>query len=316
VHLRRRVRADRAGDEAGVHAVDRRLSGRIDWQDDEHGGAVERLAERRRESLGPCVAVRLEHRDDPALRIRGVRRVEKRAELGRMMSVVVDDDDAVRFALDLEPPPDALELGEPLPDPLRGHVEFAPHRGGGERVVHVVQPRHVERDLPQVQKGMSSGTLRAAVRLPSDAENAARVGRVEFLDNSVQSGSGTVSLRATVANADQHFWPGQLVNVRLVLATEKAAVLIPSQAAQISQQGPFVYVVKADETAELRFVKLGQTHGDHVVVMEGISVHERVVVTGQMLVRPGIKVQVATGSRPGSAANASNKMNGVAGEGQ
>jgi membrane fusion protein, multidrug efflux system len=167
-----------------------------------------------------------------------------------------------------------------------------------------------ERDLPQVQKGMSNGTLKAAVRLPSDAENAARVGRVEFLDNSVQSGSGTVTLRATVANPDHHFWPGQLVNVRLVLATDKAAVLVPSQATQISQQGPFVLVVKPDDTAEFRPVKLGQPQGDQVVVTAGISPDERVVLTGQMLVRPGIKVRVDSGAPAPSALNADNKMKG------
>jgi membrane fusion protein, multidrug efflux system len=167
-----------------------------------------------------------------------------------------------------------------------------------------------ERDLPQVQKGMSNGTLKAAVRLPSDAENAARGGRVEFLDNSVQNGSGTVTLRATVPNSDHHFWPGQLVNVRLVLATDKAAVLIPSQATQISQQGPFVLVVKPDDTAEFRPVKLGQPQGDQVVVTAGISPDERVVLTGQMLVRPGIKVRVDSGAPGPSALNANSKMKG------
>jgi len=167
-----------------------------------------------------------------------------------------------------------------------------------------------ERDLPQVQRGLAKGTLKAAVRLPSDPENAARGGRVEFLDNSVQSGSGTVALRATVANADHHFWPGQLVNVRLVLATNKAAVLIPSQAAQISQQGPFVQVVKSDDTAEFRPVKLGQRQGDQVEVMAGILPNERVVLTGHMLVRPGIKVRVDSGSPGPLALNAKNKMKG------
>src|SRR6201982_2898797 len=121
-----------------------------------------------------------------------------------------------------------------------------------------------EGDLPRVQKQMSSGILRAAVRLPSDAENAARSGRVEFLDNAVQNGSGTVNLRATMSNADHHFWPGQFVDVKLVLSTEKGAVLIPNQAAQISQQGSFVYVVKSDDTAELRPLKVGQRPGDDV----------------------------------------------------
>jgi len=153
-----------------------------------------------------------------------------------------------------------------------------------------------EGDLPAVQRQMSSGTLRAEVRLPGDSENAVRTGRVEFLDNAVQNGSGTVNLRATLSNSDRHFWPGQFVDVKLVLTTEKAAVLIPNQAAQISQQGPFVYVVKSDDTAELRPVKLGQRQGDQVVVTEGVARTERVVFAGQMLVRPGGKVRVDAGS--------------------
>jgi len=162
-----------------------------------------------------------------------------------------------------------------------------------------------ESDLPAVQKQMSSGTLKAAVRLPSDLETSARTGRVEFLDNAVQNGSGTVNLRATMSNSDRHFWPGQFVDVKLVLSTEKGAVLIPNQAAQISQQGPFVYVVKADDTAELRPVKLGQRQGDNVVVTEGIAANERIVLAGQMLIRPGGKVRIE-GNGPPSAAPGAN----------
>jgi multidrug efflux system membrane fusion protein len=166
-----------------------------------------------------------------------------------------------------------------------------------------------ESDLPGVQKQMSRGGLKAAVRIPSDQESGATVGRVEFLDNAVQNGSGTVNLRATIPNAGHHFWPGQFVDVKLVLTTEKAAVLIPNQATQISQQGTFVYVVKADDTAELRPVKLGQRQGDEVVVTEGVGANERVVVAGQMLVRPGGKVRVDAGS-PASADNKTNQAAG------
>jgi membrane fusion protein, multidrug efflux system len=150
-----------------------------------------------------------------------------------------------------------------------------------------------ERDLTEVQKEMGRGTLKALVRLPADAENSTRPGRVEFLDNSVQNATGTVNLRATMANTDRHFWPGQFVNVKLVLATEKGAVLIPNQAAQMSQQGPFVFVVKSDDTAELRPVTLGQRQGDNVVITKGLAPGERVVLAGQLLVRPGSKVHVA-----------------------
>jgi multidrug efflux system membrane fusion protein len=164
-----------------------------------------------------------------------------------------------------------------------------------------------ESDLPAVQKQMSSGTLKAAVRLPSDPENAARVGRVEFLDNAVQNGSGTVNLRATMSNSDRHFWPGQFVDVKLVLSTEKGAVLIPNQAAQISQQGPFVYIVKSDDTAELRPVKLGQRQGENVVVTDGVAANERIVLAGQMLIRPGGKVRVGGSSPSAPGADADNQ---------
>jgi multidrug efflux system membrane fusion protein len=156
-----------------------------------------------------------------------------------------------------------------------------------------------ERDLPEVQKEMSRGSLKALVRLPSDPENRARTGKLTFLDNTVQNGTGTINLRATMSNPDHHFWPGQFVNVRLVLATQKGAVLIPNQATQISQKGPFVYVVKPDGSADLRPVTLGQRQGENVVVTQGVVAGENVIVTGQLTVAPGGKVRVDTGAAPG-----------------
>ena len=161
-----------------------------------------------------------------------------------------------------------------------------------------------ERDLPRVRKEMAGGTLQAQVRIPSDPENRARNGKLTFLDNAVQNGTGTVFLRATLSNPDHHFWPGQFVNVRLVLDTQKGAVLVPNQATQISQKGPFVYVVKADGSAELRPVVLGQRQGDDVVVQQGVAAGENVIVTGQLTVVPGSKVRVDTGATPAAAAPA------------
>jgi membrane fusion protein, multidrug efflux system len=161
-----------------------------------------------------------------------------------------------------------------------------------------------ERDLPRVRTEMSSGTLTARVRGPADPENHERTGRVTFLDNAVQNGTGTVFLRATMSNPDHHFWPGQFVNVKLVLSTQKNAVLIPNQATQISQKGPFVYVVKPDGTADLRPVVLGQRQGDDVVVQQGVAAGENVIVTGQLTVMPGGKVRVDTGAAGATAAPA------------
>jgi membrane fusion protein, multidrug efflux system len=151
-----------------------------------------------------------------------------------------------------------------------------------------------EGDLPNVQAEMSRGTLQTLVRLPSDSAQGARRGTLTFLDNAVQSGTGTVNLRATIQNADHHFWPGQFVNVQLILSVTHSAVLIPNQATQTSQKGPYVYVVKPDDTVEFRTVTLGQREDDNVVVMSGVTAGERVVLTGQLAVTPGAKVRVAT----------------------
>jgi multidrug efflux system membrane fusion protein len=151
-----------------------------------------------------------------------------------------------------------------------------------------------ENDFSEVQRNEAKRTLRAEVRLP-DAPKP-EVGQLTFLDNSVQSSSGTVLLRATVPNSARHLWPGQFVNVRLVLATLTKAVLVPAAAPQDSAKGPFVYVVKEDSTAELRPVKLGQRQGEMVVVEQGLQPGERVVMNGQLGVMPGGKVRVVTGA--------------------
>jgi multidrug efflux system membrane fusion protein len=170
-----------------------------------------------------------------------------------------------------------------------------------------------ERDLPEVQKQMVRGKLEARVRLPSDGVDGVRTGKVTFLDNAVQNGTGTVNLRATVPNSDHHFWPGQFVNVRLVLATDKGAVMIPNEATQISQKGPFVYVVKSDQTTELRVVTLGQRQGGNVVVTNGLVAGEKVVLTGQLTVVPGAKVKVVQGTP--ESTNPTGKSGGDEGKG-
>ena len=149
-----------------------------------------------------------------------------------------------------------------------------------------------ESDLAVVQQNMGRGSLRAEVWLP-DAPDAPRSGDLTFLDNSVQDATGTVKMRATVANGDRRFWPGRFVKVRLILGTVSGAVLIPAAAPQMSANGQFVYVVKEDSTAELRPVTLGQRQGNLVIVSNGLTAGERVITTGQIGVMPGGKVRVA-----------------------
>lgn len=147
-----------------------------------------------------------------------------------------------------------------------------------------------ENDLTAVQHNMARGSLKVEVRLP-DEPGEPRTGMLTFLDNSVQDGTGTVKLRATIANGDHRFWPGRFVKIRLVLDTLQKAVLVPAAAPQNSAQGPFVYVVKEDSTAEQRTIAQGQRHGELIVIRQGVRPGERIVIDGQLGVTPGGKVR-------------------------
>src|SRR6202163_2509397 len=151
-----------------------------------------------------------------------------------------------------------------------------------------------ENDFSDVQRHITKGNLKVEVRLPDEPDKPV-VGQLTFLDNAVQSASGTVMLRATVPNGVHRLWPGRFVNVRLILATLPGAVLVPAASPQDSAKGPFVYVVKEDSTAEARPVKLGQRQGDLIVVEEGLKPGERVILGGQIAVTPGGKVRVDQG---------------------
>ncbi len=148
-----------------------------------------------------------------------------------------------------------------------------------------------ENDFSAVQRHTSRGTLKVEVRLPDELDKPF-TGQLTFLDNAVQSSSGTVMLRATIPNSGHRLWPGRFVDVRLVLATLPGAVLVPAATPQNSAKGPFVYVVKEDSTAEARPVKPGQRQGDLVVIEQGLKPGERVITNGQIGVMPGGKVRV------------------------
>ena len=162
-----------------------------------------------------------------------------------------------------------------------------------------------ESELSGVQRNMAKQALKVEVRLPDDGTEP-REGKLTFLDNSVQEGSGTVKLRATLDNNDRSFWPGRFVKVRLILQTQRDAVLVPADAPQLSAKGPFVYVVKPDSSAELRPVKVGQRQEDLIVIKDGLKADERVVVSGQLGVTPGGKVRVLQPTDPAKAAPSAN----------
>jgi membrane fusion protein, multidrug efflux system len=147
-----------------------------------------------------------------------------------------------------------------------------------------------ETDLGLVRKYLGGPNVKVETWSP-DQNIPPRTGDLYFIDTAVQPGAGTVKARAVTPNPDRALWPSEFVRVRFILDTIKDAKLVPSQAVQISQSGPFVFVVKPDKTVDLRPVKPGQRQdGDLTVIERGVNIGETVVVTGQLALGPGSKV--------------------------
>jgi multidrug efflux system membrane fusion protein len=125
-----------------------------------------------------------------------------------------------------------------------------------------------ETDLPEVRRYVDGGKIKVETDAPGDGVPP-RLGDLYFLDTAIQPGAGTVKVRAVSPNQDGLLWPGEFVHTRLILDTIKGAKLVPSQAVQISQRGPFIFVVRPDSTVELRPIKPGQRQGALVVILEG-----------------------------------------------
>src|SRR5207237_3434191 len=148
-----------------------------------------------------------------------------------------------------------------------------------------------ETDLALVRKYLGGTNVKVQTYSP-DEKIPPRTGDLYFIDTAVQPGSGTVKARGVTPNPDRALWPSEFVRVRFILDKLKDANLVPSQAVQISQGGPFVFVVKPDNTVDLRQVKPGQRQdGDTQVIEDGLKAGETVVVTGQLALAPGTKVE-------------------------
>ena len=140
-----------------------------------------------------------------------------------------------------------------------------------------------ETDLPLVRRYLGGSNVKVETR-SADGSMPPRTGDLYFIDTAVQPGAGTVKARGVTPNPDHALWPSEFVRVRFILDKLKDANLVPSQAMQISQGGPFVFVVKPDNTVDLRQVKPGET----------------VVVTGQLALAPGTKVEPKPYNPPGA----------------
>jgi multidrug efflux system membrane fusion protein len=146
---------------------------------------------------------------------------------------------------------------------------------------------------------MAQGTLNVEAVAPND-ERPASTGRINFIDNAVDPTTGTIKVKGTFPNSDRRLWPGQFVNVKVTLTSDPRAVVVPSTAVQAGQQGTFVFVVKQDQTVELRPVTVARTRGDESVMKTGVRPGETVVTDGQIRLVPGSRVSIKSG--PGGPA--------------
>ncbi|MEJ2894673.1 MdtA/MuxA family multidrug efflux RND transporter periplasmic adaptor subunit [Bordetella avium] len=174
-------------------------------------------------------------------------------------------------------------------------------------VITQTQPISVVFTLPETQLPQVLEQVRAGKTLTVEAYDRAdtrklATGVLETIDNQIDVATGTVKLKARFENADQSLFPNQFVNVRLLVETRSGVTTIPMQAVQQGSVGAFVFQVLADDTVEVKPVKLGAVNGNWVAVNEGLSPGDRVVIEGTDRLRAGSKVQVITPAEPAAAA--------------
>ena len=147
--------------------------------------------------------------------------------------------------------------------------------------------------LPQVRAGQAASELLVTAH-PQGADPGAAeaIGKLSFVDNAIDTATGTIRLKATFPNQSRQLWPGQILEVSLRLSVDARAVAVPTAAVQNGQQGQFVFVVGADSTVAVRPVTISRTRGDLAVVAKGLQPGENVVTDGQLRLLPGSKISV------------------------
>jgi multidrug efflux system membrane fusion protein len=168
-------------------------------------------------------------------------------------------------------------------------------------VIHQVEPIYVtfavpESRLSEIKGYFERGGKLPVITRPQDGTGASERGELSFIDNAVDTTTGTIRLKGTFQNSNHQLWPGQFVNVVLQLTTRRGAVVVPNQAVQTGQDGTFVYVVGDDRKVSFRPVKVGPRVDLDLVIDEGLKAGEIVVTEGQLRLQPGSEISSSDGS--------------------
>jgi multidrug efflux system membrane fusion protein len=179
---------------------------------------------------------------------------------------------------------------------------------GGIVVVTQVQPIAViftlpEEDLEAVAAALAAGPVKVTT---GERQGGAELdeGTLSLIDNQIDQATGSVKLKAIFANRRNRLWPGQYVDARVLVRTDRGALTIPTAAVQLGPNGPFTYVLKSDSTVEPRPLKLGEEAGGMTIVAGGLALHERVVTSNQYRLQAGTRVRSAATANAALAASA------------
>jgi multidrug efflux system membrane fusion protein len=163
-------------------------------------------------------------------------------------------------------------------------------------VINQIQPIYVtfsvpEQYLPEIKKYTSGGKVEVQAFITKSEDNPEE-GILTFVDNAVDVATGTIKLKATFANKIKRLWPGQFVDVVMILTTQPNAIVVPSQSIQTGQKGQYVFIIKNNLTVEDRPIIVGRTLNSETVIEKGLQSGEKVVTDGQLRLVPGAKVEI------------------------
>jgi len=165
-------------------------------------------------------------------------------------------------------------------------------------VINQMRPVYVdfsvpEEQLPAIRERMRNGELNVTAMMPGD-HGKSSVGNLLFVDNTADTQTAMVAVRARFANDDEALWPGETVDVTLTLAMLTNVVVVPSAAVQAGLGGPYLLVVRPDLSVERRPVAVGNRFGEETIIASGIEAGERLITSGQKDIAPGKQIKIQT----------------------
>jgi multidrug efflux system membrane fusion protein len=162
-------------------------------------------------------------------------------------------------------------------------------------VINQLQPIYVaftvpEKELARIKNFQARRQIPAEALIPGDGRP--EKGELTFVDNAVNRATGMITLKGTFMNREKRLWPGQFVNVILTLDMEPNVVMVPSQAVEKGQTGQYVFVVRSDDTVDMKPVTTGAVIRGETAILKGVQAGERVVTDGHLRLVPGAKVSI------------------------